>query len=525
VLHPKLNYIFPILVGVLFFLRGLQLQCVCPPLEGPDEYQHIAYIVYLLEEHKTPVFNKALVPKSLYPDLLANPHCNYGWEQTHGIGCLQYKDFYTQQPQQTGNPDIHLYQSQHPPLYYILVSPVFSWMKNVFGFREAVYTLRIINILLGAIAVVFLVSPVNGIFQKQRELRLCMLAASMVPMFMMYVSRVSNDSLALAFAGLAVYVLTRMSDCKYFILKAAIVGCLIGLGVLTKMIAFCLLLVSLIYMGYLAMTSRIPLRNAIICSMVIISCYLAVAVQYHLQNYHDFGAVFPSANMITNSAAHKTFLDLIEQIRFEHIKNYFVKWLVLGNLWTSGWSFILPNKVFSYSYRIILAISLLGLIPNIIPILRHPLKTMLQLNPNLVLCGLIVLFSFMAAYIQTLNSIVTYGQIVTVSYYVMIGYPALLICIMAAARGYGKYGVSISAIALILLFLATEYHSVLFKAVQHWTNATNPGQIFERLSSVHPAFPSPAFYFPLAVVVCLSTLTFVITAVLAGDGAKESNKE
>jgi len=512
-LHPKLNYTFPILVGVLFFLRGLQIQCLYPPLEGPDEYQHIAYMVYLIEEHKIPEFGKAMVPKSLYPHLLANPHCNYDWEQTHGIGCLRYKDFYNQQPQQTEDPNIRLYEAQQPPLYYIIFSPVFSWMANSFGFREAVYTLRIINILLGAIAVILLVSPINGIFQDQRESRLCMLAVSMVPMFMMYVSRVTNDPLALTFAGLAIYVLTRMSNRKHFILKAAIVGGMIGIGVLTKMIVFCLLPVSLIYLGYLAMASRIPLRKALICSMIIISCYLALAWQYHLQNYHDFGTVFAVIDTIKNAAANKTFLDLVEQIHFGHIRHYFVGLLVIGNLWTSGWSFLLPHKVFYYSYEIILAVSLFGLIPNMVPLLRHPLKTILQLNPNLVLCGLIVIFSFMAAYIHTLNSILVYGQIVTVSYYVMIGYPAFLICVLAAARGYGKTYVSIIAGVLIIFFMVTEYQSLLGIAVQHWAGAEGLKLIFERLTSIHPAFPAPKFFLPFAVAVCSLTLMMICIAI------------
>lgn len=519
-LHPKLNYTFPILVGILFVLRGLQLQCFYPPLEGPDEYQHISYMVYLIEEHKVPIYGKAMVPKSLYPHLLANPHCNHDWEQTHEIGCLRYKDFYNQQPQQTGYPDIRLYEAQQPPLYYILFSPVFSWVANSFGFREAVYTLRIINIPLGAIAVIFLVSPINGIFQDQRESRLCMLAVSMVPMFMMYVSRVTNDPLALTFAGLAVYVLTLMSNRKYFILKAAIVGGMIGIGVLTKIIVFCLLPVSLIYLGYLALVSKIPLRKAIICSTVIISCYLVLTLQYHLQNYHDFGTVFAAADTIKNAAANKTFLDLVEQIHFGHIRHYFVRWLVLGNLWTSGWSFLQPHKVFYYSYGIILAISLFGLIPNMIPVLRHPLKITLQLNPNLVLCGLIVIFSFMTAYIHTLNSILVYGQIVTVSYYVMIGYPAFLICVIAAARGYGKTYVSIIAGVLIIFFLVTEYQSLLGTAVQHWADAESLKLIFERLTSIHPAFPRPQFFFPLAVAVCSLTLLLMTIAIMTCDKPK-----
>jgi len=511
------------LVGVLFFFRGLQLQCVYPPLEGPDEYQHIAYLAYLLEEHKVPVYGKAMVPKSLYPDLLANPHCRWDWMQTGGIGCLEYKDFYKQQPKQTADSNISLYQAQQAPLYYLLFSPVFGWLKCAFGFRAAVYTLRIINITLATFAIVFLASPLNGVFQEQKLIRLGTLAVSLVPMFMTYVSRITCDALAMAFAGAVVYLLTRMADRRHLVLKAAIVGCLIGLGVLTKLIVICLLPASLVYFAYLAFASRMPRLKAVICSLALIGGYLAATLHYHSQNYRDFGTIFPYANTISNAAAGKTLLDLAEQIRFEHLKSVFVKRLVRMNLWTSGWSFLQPNRMFIKVYNWILIISLLGLVPGFVVLFRQKLQKSFRLSPNLVLCGLVMLFSFLIVYAQILNSIVTYGQIVTVSYYVMIGYPAFLICVLAAAQGYGKNGVIISAIAMILLFLATEYHSVLGIAVQHWTNATSMQQIFERLASIHPAFPAPKFFFVFAAVVFLLTLALMLTAITArGQTQNES---
>ena len=516
-ISPKLNHAFPILVGVLFFLRGLQLQCVYPPLEGPDEYQHIAYIVYILEENKIPEFGKAMVPKSLYPCLLANPHCTYDWEQTREIGCLRYEDFYDQQPHLIGNPDILLYQAQHLPFYYILVSPVFSWVSGSFGFREAVYTLRIINIFLASVAIVFLISPIKHIFQDQKSMRLSMLAVSMVPMFMTYVSRVTNDALALTFAGIAVYLLTRIANNRRLIMKAALIGGMIGLGVLTKLIVFCLLPASLVFLAYLSGAHKIPIRKAVICSLAIIGCYFILTHRYHFQSYATFHTAFPSADTMKNAATDKTFLDVIAQIRFEHIKNYFVKWLIVGNLWTSGWSFLLPHRMFLYIYARILALSLFGLVPIIIPAFRHLLQIKLRLQPNLVLCGLIVIFSFAAAYIQTLKSILAYGQIATVSYYVMLGYPAFLICVLAAAQGYGKTGVSISATALIVLFLTTEYHSVLGIAIRHWADSKNLQEIFQRLASVHPAFLRPEFFFPLAAIVCSLTLLLIIVAILLRD--------
>jgi 4-amino-4-deoxy-L-arabinose transferase-like glycosyltransferase len=499
--NQKRDYIFLILVGVLFFLRGLQLQCIYPPLEGPDEYQHIAYLTYIEEQGQIPAFGKATVPKSLYPYLLANPHCKHDWEQTGKMGCLQYKDFYEQQALQTGDPNIQLYEAQQPAFYYVLASPVFAYLRDTFSFRAAIYTLRIINIAMGAIAMIFLLSPLKGIFEDARPLRLGILAISLSPMFMIYVSRVANDAPALFFAGLAVNVLTRMSNQKHLIVKAAIAGGLVGIGVLTKMTVLCILPAAVVYFLYFAMSSRMSFRNAVFCSVAAISCYLIFTMQYHLHSFRDFGTLFPEQDTIQNTKTGRTLLDLAGYMRFSHLNDFFLR-MIQDTLWTSGWSFLSPREVFRVTYNWFLLVSILGILPYIIFTILRPPPRRPWLHPHIVLCGLLVIFSFVALYGHALHAVAVWGVITTLSYYLMISYPAFLICVLAATRGYGKIGVPAAATVLAVLFLWTEYSSLLGKAAKHWTGATEFHLIFERLASVHPLFPGPYFFFPLAIVVC-----------------------
>lgn len=131
---------FAVLLLLLFVLRGIQMQCLYPPLEGYDEYQHIAYLVFLNENHHPPVYGQDVVPPSLYADLVANPHCDYDYQQTKRIGTRSYTDFYNQPAAQPGNAAIKLYQAQHPPLYYELVAPVFGC-----GGRHSVFARRFIS--------------------------------------------------------------------------------------------------------------------------------------------------------------------------------------------------------------------------------------------------------------------------------------------------------------------------------------------------------------------------------------------
>jgi hypothetical protein len=101
----------------------------------------------------------------------------------------------------------------------------------------------------------------------------------------------------------------------------------------------------------------------------------------------------------------------------------------------------------------------------------------------------------------------------------MISYPAFLICVFACAGGYGKIGAPAAAFVFAVLFLVTEYISLLGGAVQSWTGAADFRVIFERLASVHPIFPGPYFFFPLAIVVC--GLTAALMFIAFSDNKRE----
>src|SRR5216684_8021753 len=50
---------------LLIVARGVFVLCVLPPFEGWDEYQHIAYIVYIKEQREIPRFGHSTVPRSM----------------------------------------------------------------------------------------------------------------------------------------------------------------------------------------------------------------------------------------------------------------------------------------------------------------------------------------------------------------------------------------------------------------------------------------------------------------------------
>ncbi len=494
---------FILLLLGLFLVRGIQIQCLYPPLEGPDEYQHIAYLVYLNEEHHPPVYGQAWVPLSLYPNLVANPHSDYDWQQTKNIGTLRYEEFYDNQPVVTSDTKVALYQAQHPPLYYELVSPLFIWIQNTFGFRDAVYALRLLNIGLAGLAMLGLLTPLRFLFKDDGLFRPVALAISLSPMFMIYVSRIANDALALAFVGAAVYLLMRLHTARWPHASALLVGSLLGLGTLAKMITVSLLPVALVYLLFMASCGKSKWRTVGISALALIGAYLAFALPYFVQNIQLYGMPLISQETIRNARNGKSLLDSLREIRAEHLRIFLVQLLVEQNLWLSGWSFLRPDKLFVAIYSWILVIGLGGLTVGGYRILAKRASIPAASASAVVLSVLLVIFSALAAYAHALSALVAFHGIVTPPYYVMVGYPAFLICIFAAARGYGRIAVPGLATALGLLFLVTEYHSLLWIAAPYWAHTPIWAAIVNRLGSLHPVFLPSWLFSPLAVLVIL----------------------
>jgi 4-amino-4-deoxy-L-arabinose transferase-like glycosyltransferase len=504
---------FLTLLALLFMLRGLAIQCLYPPLEGFDEYQHIAYITYLLENHSLPEMGKALVPKSLYPALVANPHPDFSWQHTSGIGALRYDQFFHRTVAPTpGSQDIDLYQAQHPPLYHIAAAPIFALTKAQFGFRTAVYALRFVNIAVAAIALLLLLLPLQRLLVDEVAYRTGALAISLLPMFMIYAARVSNDALAMLFAGLAVYGLIEIPRSRTPTWKAFLVGTSLGLGVLTKATVLAFLPVSIAYLLYLAGRSKLLWRRFFSCATIIITTYLVICLPYHLYNWRRFGVPVFSVDTLANKAAGKTLRNYFwAMLDVEDLYEFLDK-LFLRNLWLSGWSFLEPAPLWVVIYAAVLGFCLAGVGFHLLSRRRGRAFSLSWPSPSFMLCLLIAGSTFLLNYFNSLMGIVAYDA-VYYPYYAMIGYPAFLSCVLAASQGYGRR-ISIGlSIGLAAVFAMVEIDSLLRIGAPYWASATDWPTIFARLASVHPAFPSPVFLPGLwlsAVFVVLIIITNVV---------------
>jgi hypothetical protein len=347
------------LLASIFILRGLAIQCLYPPLEGPDEYQHIAVIQYIVENRSLPVYGRSFVPVSLYEDIVANPHPKFSANQTARIGALSYDNFYTAQPELTGYAPIRLYQAQHPPLYYLAMAPVYAVSRSMFDFRSTIYLLRFINLCAAAVAIVLLLYPLRRFLADDALGRLLCLAVAASPMFMIYVSRIANDPFALLLAGLALVVALRGADTHRPRLTAGLAGICAGLAVLSKLNGLLVLPALLGYWLFQSAMSKITWRRFAESAAYCIGGYLLISLPFHVWAFELYGTFLPQQETIRNAGGGSGTLAALLEIRPHHINDFFIRKLA-NTLWTSGWSFLNPPLSLLYVYSLMLFLAASG---------------------------------------------------------------------------------------------------------------------------------------------------------------------
>lgn len=159
-----------------------------PPGEAPDEGAHLAYVAHLATEHSLPVFE----------------------------------------------PSSGSYEAHQPPLYYALAVPVY-WLADGQGGHTALYAVRVMSAAIGA-GVIYLLFLLGRRFFANLGLAPVAVAAvgAFVPMHVALFVAVSNDGLLILLATLALYLSLEAVDEGLSPARAALLGVVLGLGMLTK---------------------------------------------------------------------------------------------------------------------------------------------------------------------------------------------------------------------------------------------------------------------------------------------------
>lgn len=228
---------------------GQRVPNVIPDVGAPDERQHANYILHLKEGKGFPV----LVP---------------------------------------GSPDLgETYQSHQPPLYYILAAGWSSLTGADPNDADAGFRLRLLNTLMG-------LGTLIGIYYGalwglgREDVALASAAFGLLPMNIALNSAITNDSLLFCLCTWSLALTLKCLQQGWHIKKAALIGVLIGLGILTKTTALVMFPVVMAALILSHKRHQAPAKPNVAVWAFCLALPLIIALPWLIRNTNLYGDPF-----------------------------------------------------------------------------------------------------------------------------------------------------------------------------------------------------------------------------------------
>ncbi|HEV2072059.1 MAG TPA: hypothetical protein VGR29_00310, partial [Thermomicrobiales bacterium] len=153
---------FLALLLVIFLFKGIIVSLVFPPYTGHDEVTHYAYLKIVAEEGRVPlipdpvVFDREYSRNEEYDDWDMIPDEFYQYSEyvtsdwwsgyAEPVRAVTYQGMYL--------PSGWVYTGNHPPLFYLLLTPLF-WLLADQTIETQLYVFRLLTIPFGMLTVLF----------------------------------------------------------------------------------------------------------------------------------------------------------------------------------------------------------------------------------------------------------------------------------------------------------------------------------------------------------------------------------
>ncbi len=236
---------FLVALLLLFAVKQAFNVIVFPPFSGHDEVAHYAYLRTVTDDHRVPVipdleeWRRAWVARGTLPgDVLPDDLYRY---------CRYVLDWnYCEEEEWKNNPPVAVtyggqfyphgwnYASNHPPLFYLLMSPLYRVTESLTPAQQQ-YVIRAATIPIGMLIVFLTFLIARLLFPRDPFVQIVATSFVAFQTQLSYESAmVNNDILLVAMFTLALYLLVRGIRQGFTLGSAAVLGLVVGLGLLTK---------------------------------------------------------------------------------------------------------------------------------------------------------------------------------------------------------------------------------------------------------------------------------------------------
>jgi len=341
--------------------------------EGFDEPFHYAYLQYIAEHRMLPPLNAPSVSQEIPKSLELFPTT---YHLSH-LAPMRFKDFWalsaadqlrfrrSQDALEPGSKyqptDLINYQTQHPPLYYVLCIPVYMISRHL-PLVDRVFLLRAFSLLLAAFSLPLGYALARRVFNDSW--------ATLVPVFMalfpnyyVFVGRITNDTAAVVLFPLLIIATGRLHEKPITPRRLLFIGFLLGLGLLTKVYFVTAVPVLLMTIMLKRFRGEMSSRMCALALSLVLMPAILLAGWWYLRNYMELGTWFGLAQTRMSSS-----LPLIAWLKgLLHLRlGEFLKLLFQLHLWAGNWSFRTVSKTFYHLFEVVYALCAVGLIRSLL---------------------------------------------------------------------------------------------------------------------------------------------------------------
>jgi len=474
---------------VAFLARGPLYLSVFPPFEGWDEYQHLAYIVHLDETGTFPVYDSR-VPLSLRPLLLSLPQSGPGHDQLTEWGVLSYADYWDGSHaagvDRTGSSSPRLYQSQQPPLAYVMALPIWRVLKTSRPL-EAIFAMRAINLLLVAGALVLFARALERLVPGFGARAAVLALVCLHPLFFQNVARVANDGLALA-TGIAGLSLLLLADERTLVARGVLAAVCLAASNWSKQTSLTLIPALVLGLPLIGWAHGVSTRRLLRATPLAAGLFLLLIAPLWLWSYQHYGALLMTQDSVELAARGSAGAALATSFRT-------MAWgPVIGSLffpgwpWVGGWSFLPADQALAtlYAWCWGALLTAAGAAAAVVALRRAPALDRADVA-RLVVCGAVVAGTILGMTYHALISNAIIGHATTTPWYFMTALPFLFVLVVRGLNAINPRVAIIGAGALAVLFVTIDLHGMWVEMPAAYTNTTDTALQWRRLSAIHPA--------------------------------------
>ena len=467
----KLKFSTLYLLGL--FLIGLAYILIIPAFEGFDETAHFSSVRQIAFTHTIPIYEKSFIDQKI---------ASYSGPVPYGTGelpfdkNLTYKKFFSSQElvdnyknQNTGNSEGDNFtasnqpnwQSQHPPLYYFLMSPVVKLTEN-FPLSSQVFIIRIVSYVLVILGVALGLGAVfkgNMISELPQALIGFWIYPIILPMFFIEFARIGNDSLCIFIVGLLCYQISSKPFHQWTRFRSIGIGVTLGLGLLTKAFflpitaAFGIFYMTQLFLEY--KKSKSATKEFINLLIIFLTLFL-VGGGWYIYKYITFGSITGSDDAIQIAYKGGIFVGVLEHFSFEGLGRGMFFWFPTYS-WGGTWSIVRLPMTIQIPALLIAAIIFIFFGRKL---LKQPLTSYLWLPP------LVFAFFYFGFFWHTLVTMALGVAVASPGWYLHILMPW-----MAIAIGVGFFDILKSKMGKLLGILMLSY-GIFYQLVGLWFSIT-----------------------------------------------------